>query len=277
MKRTITITHLRRILEVSKQHQIFSYIQYLLSAKGAHSTHSPFVFSFINEVLKDKRQFYAFEQIENLRSELHNNNSSIEIKDFGAGSLRKKTNQRTISEIAKNAGRSKKHGELRFRIANYFELNNILELGTSLGLGTAYLAKAREKSQIITIEGCPSIKQQAEKNFGSIGLKNIHAYQGNFDDILGSVLEKHPSFDLIFVDGNHRKIPTLKYFQLLKKYIHPNSLIIFDDIHWSNEMSEAWLEIKEDPSVKISIDLFQFGLVFFMKGVKQKQHFTLRY
>ena len=262
---------------MSKQHQILSYVKYWLSARGAHSTHSPFVFSFINEVLKDKRQFYAFEQIEGLRDELHKNDTEIEIKDFGAGSLHNKTNTRKISEIAKNAGRSKKHGELLFRIANYFELNNILELGTSLGLGTSYLAKAREKSQIITIEGCPSIRKVSEKNFESIGLKNINAYEGNFDDILENLLEKHPNFDLIFVDGNHRKLPTIKYFNLLKKYIHPNSLIIFDDIHWSKEMSEAWAEIKEDTSVKITIDLFQFGLVFFMKGVKEKQHFTLRY
>jgi predicted O-methyltransferase YrrM len=262
---------------VSKQHQIISYVKYLLQAKGPHGTHSPFIFSFINEVLKDKRQFYAFEEIENLRSELLQNNTTIEIEDFGAGSLHNKNNTRRISEIAKNAGRSKKHGELLFRIANYFELNNVLELGTSLGLGTSYLAKAREKSQIITIEGCPAIREQAVKNFEQIGLTNINAYLGNFDDILQNVLSSHPKFDLIFIDGNHRKIPTLKYFEILKQSIHQNSLIIFDDIHWSAEMTEAWNKIKKDHKVKVSIDLFQFGLVFFMKEVKEKQDFILRY
>lgn len=262
---------------MSKKHLISSYISYFLKAKGAHGTHSPFVFSFINEVLRDKRTFYAFQEIEDLRTELLSNHSEIEIKDFGAGSLHNKSNKRKISEIAKNAGRTKKYGELLFRIANYFELNNVLELGTSLGLGTCYLAKAREKSQIISIEGCPAVHAQAEANFKSIDIHNVNTYLGNFDDILDNVLESHPKFDLIFVDGNHRKVPTLKYFNILKKYVHQNSLIIFDDIHWSKEMSEAWEEIKKDPQVKVSMDLFQFGLVFFMKEVKEKQAFTLRY
>lgn len=248
-----------------------------MSAKGPHGTHSPFIFSFINDVLKDDRTFYAFEEIEELRANLLNNHTEIEIKDFGAGSLHNKSNKRKISELAKNAGRTKKYGELLFRIANYFQLNNVLELGTSLGLGTSYLAKARENSQIISIEGCPAIQEQALLNFKSIGIENVNSYLGNFDDILDKVLKSHPSFDLIFVDGNHRKDPTLKYFHILKEYIHSNSLIVFDDIHWSQEMSAAWEEIKKDPQVKVSIDLFQFGLVFFMKEIKEKQHFTLRY
>lgn len=262
---------------MSRQHLVKSYLKYIIRAKGPHGTHSPFVFSFINEVLKDKRTFYAFEEIENLRTKLLSDSTEIEITDFGAGSQHSRTNTRKISEIAKNAGRTKKYGELLFRIANYFQLNNVLELGTSLGLGTSYLAKARENSQVITIEGCPAIHKQAKENFESIGIKNTNPYLGNFDDMLDHVLESHPKFDLIFVDGNHRKVPTLKYFNLLKKYIHSNSLIVFDDIHWSAEMSEAWNEIKKDPQVKVSLDLFQFGLVFFMKEVKEKQEFTLRY
>lgn len=262
---------------MSKQHQIISYLSYLKNAKGPHGTHSPFIFSFINEVLRDKRQFYAFEEIASLRKELLSNNSEIKITDFGAGSLHNKSNKRKISEIAKNAGRTKKYGELLFRIANYFELNNVLELGTSLGLGTSYLAKARENSRVVTVEGCPQVQQQAIANFDSISAKNVEPYLGNFDDILPLILESHPNFDLIFIDGNHRKLPTLKYFELLKKYVHKNSLIVFDDIHWSKEMEEAWTQIKRDPQVKVSIDLFQFGLVFFMEEVKERQNFVLRY
>ncbi len=277
MIKTLLITPLRFIKEVSKRHLVSSYLKYVIRAKGSHGTHSPFVFSFINEVLRDRRTFYAFEEIEELRSKLLNSSEELEITDFGAGSLHHKQSKRKISEIARNAGRSKKYGELLFRIANYFELNNILELGTSLGLGTCYLAKAREKSQIITLEGCPAIHEQARANFQSIGISNVNPYLGNFDDILDKVLEAYPRFDLIFVDGNHRKVPTLRYFDLIKKYVHPNSLIIFDDIHWSAEMSEAWDIIKKDPQVKVSIDLFQFGLVFFMKEIKEKQSFTLRF
>ena len=262
---------------MSRQHQIISYLKYLKKAKGPHGTHSPFIFSFINEVLRDKRQFYAFEEIESLRKELLRDYTEVEVTDFGAGSIHGKSNERKICDIAKHAGRSQKHGELLFRMANYFQLNHVLELGTSLGLGTSYLAKAREKSRVITIEGCPKIQEKAIENFESIGIKNIESYLGNFDDLLPLILESHPSFDLIFIDGNHRKLPTLKYFNLLKKYVHKNSLIVFDDIHWSNGMEEAWAEIKRDPQVKVSIDLFQFGLVFFMEEIKERQSFVLKH
>lgn len=262
---------------MKKLHLIQAYFKYLLRAKGAHGTHSPFIFAFINEVLKDQREFYAFEEIKALRKELNNNHAFVEQKDFGAGSLHNDTNKRKISEIAKHAGRTEKYGKLLFRLSNYFELNHILELGTSLGLGTSYLGKARENAELVTIEGCPNIAQLAKENFAKIGLKNIHQHTGNFDVILEDVLKQYDTFDLIFIDGNHRKDPTLQYFELCKKNIHPNSLIVFDDIHWSKDMSEAWEQIKRDPQVKVSIDLFQFGLVFFMQEVKEKQDFVLRY
>lgn len=262
---------------MSKQHQIRSFIRYFATAKGLHGTHSPFVYSFIQDVLHDKRQFYAFEQIASLRQDLLADKQSIQVQDFGAGSLHGNTALRKVCEIAKNAGRTKKFGELLFRIVDYFQFHQILELGTSLGLATAYLAMASEKSNVVTVEGCPAVRAVAQQNFGRLGLSNVLSYLGNFDDILPLILDAYPTFDLIFIDGNHRKVPTMRYFNLLKQHIHPNSLIIFDDIHWSKEMEEAWSEIKEDPQVKVSIDLYQFGLVFFMNDVKQRQSFVLRY
>ncbi|MCC7526845.1 MAG: SAM-dependent methyltransferase, partial [Chitinophagaceae bacterium] len=78
-------------------------------------------------------------------------------------------------------------------------------------------------------------------------------------------------------DGNHRKEPTLAYFNQLMRHAGNNSLFIFDDIHWSAEMEEAWRDIQLHPAVTCSIDLFFIGIVFFTPDIKEKQHFTIRF
>jgi hypothetical protein len=42
-------------------------------------------------------------------------------------------------------------------------------------------------------------------------------------------------------------------------------------------MEKAWEEVKENAAVRLSIDLFFVGLVFFSDQFKVKQHFTIRY
>ncbi len=256
---------------------IKAYINYCIKAKNAHGIHSPFVFDFIKNILEDKRTFYAFDQIENYRFSLYKNDTLLNIEDFGAGSLKSNFKQRKISDIAKTAGRNKKMGELLFRIVNYFECKTILELGTSLGIGTHYLALANTNATVITIEGSKEIFETSQLNFKKNKIKNIEQVLGNFDLVLEEVLNKNPSFDLIFIDGNHREEPTLNYFKKCLSKINDNTIIIFDDIHWSNGMQNAWNEIKKDKAVTLSLDLFYFGIVFFKKEFKEKQHFVLRY
>lgn len=253
------------------------YVKYYLHAKNAHGIHSPFVFDFIENVIQDNRHYYAFDDIELLRNEIYHNNQFIEVEDFGAGSHLQKTRQRKISQIAKIAGRSEKFGKLLFRIVIHSKANQILELGTSLGLGTSYLASARQEAQIHTIEGSKTIAAEAKINFNRLQLQNITQHIGNFDEILLDVLEKSSKFDLIFIDGNHQEQATLRYFQQCLPFISENSIIIFDDIHWSQGMLRAWEKIKSHDSVRLSIDLFYMGVVFFEPAFKEKQHFVLKY
>ncbi len=255
------------------------YLYYYLTASNGkgHGIHSPFVFDFIINVLNDKRNFYAYSQIENLRQELLNDNEIINIEDFGAGSTISKTNQRKICDITKHAAKNKKLAQLLFRIANYYQPKNIIELGTSLGISSAYLASANVNSQLITIEGSRQIATIAQKNMQYLGLNNIQSITGNFDDKLPDVLKNISSVDLVFVDGNHQKEPTLKYFDQLLEHASDQSIFIFDDIHWSQEMEEAWEHIKQSSQVTLTIDLFFIGLVFFRKNFKAKQDFILRF
>lgn len=258
---------------------IKKYIRYQLQSSNAkgHGVHSPFVYDFIRKVLIDKRGFYAYDAIEACRSKLLKNKRSLHIDDFGAGSRLKKTNRRTISEIAYSSLKPKKFGQLLFRIVNHYAPENILELGTSLGITTAYLASAKENALVHTMEGSTEVAEVAGSNFESLGLKNIHIIMGNFDDTLNPFVEEQEKLDLVFVDGNHRLEPTLRYFEKILTKTSENSILIFDDIHWSEEMETAWATIQQHSSVSLTIDLFFIGLVFFRKENKIKQHFSIRF
>jgi predicted O-methyltransferase YrrM len=253
------------------------YLQYLWKAHGRHSIHSPFVYALIDQVLRDKRKFYAFSAIEARRKELLADHRMVKVTDLGAGSALQKANERRVWDLAKYAAKSPKYGRLLFRLANYFQPETILELGTSLGISTAYLALARPEAQVTTLEGCPEIASLARETFSKLELEQITLTTGNFDDTLAPVLMKLPKLDLAFIDGNHRREPTLRYFSQCLTRVHENSLLIFDDIHWTREMEHAWKEIKAHPSATLTVDLFFMGLVFFKPEFKEKQHFILRY
>lgn len=255
------------------------YLKYFLTAyngKG-HGIHSPFIYDFVRSILNDRRDFYAFTPIENLRKELLADKTLIEVEDLGAGSSSSKNNQRTIGEIARNALKSKKLGQLLFRMVDHFRPNTIVELGTSLGITTAYLAAANGAGKVFTIEGSDRIADVAQKNFERLNLYNTTLIRGNFDDRLPALLQETGIVDLAFVDGNHRLEPTLRYFKLLLEHSDENTILIFDDIHWSAEMEAAWDEIRKSDAVTCTVDLFFLGLVFLRKDFKAKQDFVIRY
>ena len=252
------------------------YFQFLFNSKNEHSLHSPYVFELYTKIIQSKTNFLVFEQIENLRKKLLKNRSIIEITDFGAGSKIYKTNRREIRQIAKSAEKNPKFGKLLFRLIQHFKPKTIFDLGTSLGITTVYESKAYESSQIFTFEGCKATATIAQQNFDKLDCKNIKLIVGNIDETLPIELSKIKQLDFAFFDANHRFEPTTRYFELCLKKATEESVFVFDDIHWSDEMHEAWQVIKNHPQVMISIDLFHVGLVFFRKS-QPKQDFILRF
>lgn len=255
------------------------YIRYYLIASNGkgHGVHSPFVFDFITKVLNDKRHFYAYNVVEQLRDKLTGNNTLLEVEDFGAGSVTGNKKQRSIAAIAKHAAKPKKYSQLLFRMANYYHPAVMVELGTSLGLSASYLAMGNAAAQVLTCEGAPAIATVAAQNFQSLAISNINITTGNFDTTLPSLLQTIRTVDLAFIDGNHRKEPTLQYFEQLLEKTNSQTILIFDDIHWSEGMEAAWEIIKNHPKVLLTIDLFFIGVVFFRTDFKVKQHFTIRF
>ncbi|MBX9808620.1 MAG: class I SAM-dependent methyltransferase, partial [Flavobacteriaceae bacterium] len=200
---------------------------------------------------------------------------TIEVTDFGAGSKVFKSNTRQISKIAKTAGISSKRAELLFRIVNYFQPDTILEIGTSLGLATSALALGNPKASIVTLEGCPETANQCQLQLQKFNFKNVKSIVTKFNDYLQICNLQPENCQLIYFDGNHSKNATLAYFELLLPTITNETVWIFDDIHWSPEMEEAWEIIKNHPKVTVTIDTFQWGLVFF-RSEQPKEHFVIR-
>ena len=211
-----------------------------------------------------------------MRQKLIGDSSSITITDFGAGSKVNSSNQRKVRDIAKNSKKPAKFGRLFYRLIQKFGSNTIVDLGTSLGISTLYMAQARPQATVITFEGCPQTIQIAKKNFEECGATNIETVIGNIDQTLPERLKNLSQIDFAFFDANHRLEPTLRYFETCLAKSHDQSVFIFDDIHWSDDMEAAWDAIKAHPRVQVTVDLFFVGIVFFRPS-QAKEHFTIWY
>lgn len=246
------------------------------NSKG-HGMHSPFVFDFITKVLNDRADYPAYARVERLRKKLLQDNRVLRIEDMGAGSAVNRHKERTVRDLARNAAKPRKYGQLLFRMAKYYQPSVILELGTSLGITTTYLASAAPGARVITMEGADEVTKVARENFHSLALDNIRMVKGNFDEALGAVLQDEPRIDFAFVDGNHREEPTLRYFGQLLERCGNDTVLVFDDIHWSEEMERAWERIKAHEAVRCTADLFFIGVVWLRKEFREKQHFTIMF
>ena len=250
-------------------YQVIAYIKFLLNSTNQHGVHSPFIYNFVTKCLYDKKNYPAYNELKNYRNTLKDSNITLEVTDLGEGSKVLSSNRRKVSDMIKASSSSKKESKLLFRIAQYFNFNTVLELGTSLGMGTYAFTLANTHSKIITIEGCPNTSDYAK----SQSIKNITFLKGNFSTVIPSLVEN--KFDCIYFDGHHNKDATIQYFKSLLPKIHNETVFIFDDIYWSKGMTEAWNYIKAHKAVTVTVDCFHLGFIFFRKE-QAKEHFKIR-
>lgn len=255
---------------------VFNFIYHQFNAKNRHGVHSPFVYKLVDEVIYDFKDKSEYRDIENLREKLLHDDRTITITDLGAGSLVNNNKQKKIKELASNALKPKKLAQLLYRLAKAFQPKTLIELGTCLGITSAYFSKAIPTGKVITMEGCPQTAAVAKENLNLLSLGNAEVIVGNFDANFPEFVLAQEKIDFVFIDGNHRKQATLAYFGFCLPKIHENSVLIFDDIYWSKGMKEAWVEIKNHPKVTLTIDLFWIGLVFF-KTDRVKEHFLIKF
>ncbi|MES2141085.1 MAG: class I SAM-dependent methyltransferase [Bacteroidota bacterium] len=238
---------------------IYNYFIYSLKAVNEHGVHSPFVFSLLTNIIYNKNEYYSFQKIEKIREELLGSKKNIKIS--------KTANPYTLPS---------KYSQLLFRLVNHFMPPQIVEVGTSFGISTAYMASANSKNSIITIEKNQDMAEIAKQNFKHLRLKNIEQKTGNVDAILKVIVANNQNLSFVCFDGDHCKQDVLNHFYLCVEKATEESVFVFENMYLSPELKEAWKEIKNDNRVTVTLDLFFMGIVFFRK-TQVKQHFVIKF
>lgn len=251
------------------------YLEYLVTSDTRHGVHSPFVYSLVDQVIYARGKNPLFDAIEQLRKDMIKSPVKISYTDHGGGGH---SGMRSLSKIASRTARSAKYGRLLHRLLLAFQPEYSIELGTGTGVSTLYQAAALSPDRPLhTIEGSEKLSEIAAFNAQQLGLDDrLQFHQGTFDEVLPGILAGMPRLDYAYIDGNHRLQPTLLYLELMLPKCHNHTVLVFDDIYWSEEMKNAWNHIKAHPQVTVTIDLFAFGIVFFRRE-QPKEHFKIRF
>lgn len=251
-----------------------SWLKYYVKAKTIYQVHSPLIYEMMQFILDEGRQYYVFDLIERERERLLADSSPIKRTDFGAGAHNQGNQVTTISKIAKRSLSTKWQCAVMFRLAELLEAKQILEMGTSLGISTLYLA-GNQNRRVTALEGDPALSKITSDLAHKLSYQNLHLYTGPFSETLPKVLDVGNSFDLIFMDGHHLYQPTIDYFSQIELITKEHTIVIIDDIHWSPCMQKAWKHIQQLEVVTQTIDLYYFGIVFFKKSFLEKQHHVI--
>jgi predicted O-methyltransferase YrrM len=257
-------------------YRVSTWLKHYLTAwnTGGEGVHSPYLFEWVRMVMSDKHAYRVWEDIESVRARMLVSDQVVEFVDYGSGVGRKSEGakgEKRVKDIAKGSLARAKYAQMLFRLVNWLghqlrEENRgltIVELGTSLGVTTAYLAGVDTRDRVYTYEGCEAVAKIAMDNWKQLRMSNIDCRVGPIDE--GQLQCSLERVDVAFVDANHTYEASLKYFDILAQKVHEKSVVVMDDIHHSEEMERAWREICADERVTSTIDLYQMGLVFFDK------------
>lgn len=251
------------------------FFYFLMHSGTRYRIHSPFLYKLVEEVVRGKKKIEQEIKIEELRKSMAASREKIIKTDYGTGG-KGNSYEIPVKKIVSGSLTPARQARRLSRLASYMKAENILEIGTSLGLTSSYLAFSCPQGNLITLEGCPEVSRLARENFRKLGIENAELLEGPFSETLERALKKLGKADLVYIDGNHTKEALLEYFNLCMNYIHNNTVIVCDDIHSSREMEMAWEVIIQKPEVTVSLDFFSQGWIFFRKELS-REHFRLRY
>ena len=278
-----------------------SWLRHQLTAwnTGGEGVHSPYLFEWVRMVMMDKNSFYIWGEIERFREKMLRDERELEFVDYGSGKLKGENGKlkgangerRRVCDIARRSLAKRKYAQMLSRLVNWLgashSLENgsgtayslefrgltIVELGTSLGVTTAYMAAMDSRNRVVTFEGCEAVANMARENWKALNINNIECRVGEID--VEQLTRDIEHLDVAFIDANHTCVSTCGYFDVLAGKVREKSVIVVDDIHYSDEMEKAWKAICADERVTSTIDLYQMGLVFFDKHY-WKRHYTMR-
>lgn len=254
------------------------FIDFLLHSGNRYRIHSPYLYTLIEEVIRNDKPAGDFERIEQIRQECKISDEIIQKTDYGESGKNYpgRIYPITVRKIALTSFTPPRYARRLFRLARFMKASKILEIGASMGITTAYLALANPDARIITLEGCPELSRKAREHFNRLGIKNVELIEGRFEENLSKALDLLGTVDLVIIDGNHHKEAMIDYYEQCFDHSGNETVMIFDDIHSSPGMEEAWDMIRQKEEVRVSLDLFFTGWIIFRKE-SSKQHFRLRY
>ena len=253
-------------------HKVTQFLRFYWGAVTKYQLHSPVIAEVAQALLDDRRWYYAFRDVENIRKQMLRSKQRLDFTDFGAGQA---SGSKPLRQVVRQSASSGRQGRRLFRLAQWVQPKAMLELGTSVGLGSLYLALAARSARFITLEGCAACAAIARENLESLGLQQVEVRSGEFGATLAPALAELNPLDLAYLDGNHRRVATLAYFEQCLAVAHPRSVFVFDDVYWSAEMTAAWSEIQNHPRVTATADFFDLSLAFITPGFREKQHFRI--
>ncbi len=230
-------------------------ISYLLRSKENEKL--PDIF---NEFILDSMfQMSGFIDCCEYRLNMLADNTMLNVKDFGTGN----SGMRKVKEIARRSSTDVRYGGVMQKIIDAFKVERILELGTSVGVGTMFLARTNAKVKITTVEGCPETCKFAKSEFSKRKIANVNFINDNFDHLFDSQALNGQKFDLSLIDGNHTCEATLRYFNhIVNNHCGQKSIIVIDDINWSRDMYRVWKEISAKMQDSLRLNLFRMGIIF---------------
>ena len=244
------------------------YISYLLRSQSDQLLHSPFLFDFYTHCLKGQRKKNDYHK------SLQKNHTAVSSSNLGA---KHDSKTETVSSLVKKAAIPPVFGNILSRTIRHYEMNNVLELGTQLGVSSSYILEGSPE-HFTSIEGWTAFQETAIQNLSKHFPNSKPNYiLADLDVEFAEILtQENKKWDLVYLDANHTYHATLEYLEALLPYIHDQTFLIFDDIYWSKGMKKAWLEISNQANFHIAIDLYRWGNVIAHRG-KTKEYFTLRF
>ena len=253
------------------------YLNYRLRARhrNGRGIHPPFAYKMVNGVIYGRGpDAPGLAKIEAYRHDLLKISNTIHVEDHGAGSSRGGDRERRICDLVRHTAVSPRRGHLLARLADHLKPDTMIELGTGPGIGSLYLALGNPGGLLHTCEGSPAIAHLAEKGFENLGVRNIEVHRGLFAEMLPGLLNHAGPGLLVFIDGDHREEKLVSYVSRILASKRQDLSIVIDDIHWSKGMYGAWKRIIKRPDIRLSIELFNTGIVFVKEKI-QKDHFVV--
>ncbi len=257
----------------------FKFLRYRLFARHrkGHGIHSPFLFKLVHQVWQQEIPPADEQKMKHLARSNPSDHAIVDCNRAGAGSHISQKKMRRISSIFQSSGIPNRYGRLLHRVTAFYQPQLVLEFGTSLGISSAWMALGCPRARVYSVEAVPALAEKARQNHQEIDVQNIQVVTMDFNALIHKNELPQAASCLIFIDGDHTFKATLELFKYAVQNFYSEQLVvIIDDIHWSAGMEQAWKQIQQHERVRVTLDIFRMGLVFFDSNLS-RQNFIIKY